>query len=71
MKNRDTEAARHLQSLDLRQLEERLEVSTLAGGLVGQEVWDGGWIFCCHSQKCDHGIVPMVQEDPAPDWDLL
>jgi len=70
MKNRETEAVRHLQPLDLGQLEERLEVSTLGGGLVGQNVWDGGLIICCRPEKCHDGLIPMVSDDPAPEWDL-
>ncbi|PIE76761.1 hypothetical protein CSA17_00490 [bacterium DOLJORAL78_65_58] len=53
------EVTRKLQPLDLRQLEERLEVSALSGGIMGEGLIEGDCIICCYHHKCDR-IIPLL-----------
>ncbi len=55
----DMGAARKLQPLDLRQLEERLEVSALSGGLMGGGLIEEDCITCCYPNKCAR-IFPLL-----------
>ncbi len=60
-----------LECLNIRQLEERLEVSTLMPGGGGQEfnqdIFDINWENCCNGGKCSGNTVPTPTVDFIDD----